>query len=209
MLEFVAPTDPVLNKPTKLLTPAEIKTSEIQQLIDQMLAFANDRTTPSGEKGSRLVGLAANQVARHEAIILVDDAEPDRWSGNLLVMINPRILQWAGNPVRWWHGCFSTGPICGALELPGDRLWVEYQDMQGKYWHHMAEGARAVHVLWHEIEHLHGRRFPEEVLKQGGELLTVYPHEYPQFGLDADWPRKTPAGVWSAMQQGRPWEHLL
>lgn len=209
MLGFVAPTDPILNRPAKLLTPAEIESPGTQLLIDEMLDFAGAKTVPDGKKASRLVGLAANQVARREAIILVDEAGPNDWSGNLMVMINPQILQWEGNPVRWWHGCFSTGPICGVLELPGDRLWVEFRDRRGRLWHHMAEGARAVHVLWHEIEHLLGRRFPEEVLRQGGELLTIHSHEYPQFDLKVDWPRKTPPEVWSAMHDGRPWEHLL
>lgn len=205
---WVAPTDPVLNRVATPVSIAQLQEPAMQARIDELLEFAGAKTVPGKKDRRKLVGVAATQVGWDAAIAIVDKAKPGMWSGELMVLVAPRIVRMYGGLVRWWHGCYSCGPLYGTLALPSI-MEVRALDRYGQEQHLTFEGTRPVHVAWHEIMHLMGHRFPDTVYEQGGELHVVWPHEIWAYGLDAEWPRRAPRALWPTMKDGRPWKGLL
>lgn len=208
MLTFVEQTDPILNRPARRLTAAELATDETQQQIDAMIAFAEGLMPGDDDMGKRQVGLAAPLVGIDKAIILFDIVDNGQWSGMLDVLVNPEIVAMDGEELLWWHGCNSTSPICGQLALPSELL-VTGMDRDGNKVDRSYRGRLQTHVLWHEIGHIEGRRFPDEVLRQGRQLLVIPDEEMEHFRPDKPWHRTASPAAWNAMKAGEPWKHLL
>ena len=104
------------------------------------------------------VGLAATQVDVHRQLIVIDVSEP---RDQLLVLINPRIVEAATEQIGNEEGCLSVPGIFDDVERPA---WVVVQalDLQGTPFRLRAEGLLAVCVQ-HEMDHLRGIVFVEHL----------------------------------------------
>jgi peptide deformylase len=152
---------PVLRKPARAIDVGEVKSSRIQQLIDDMFE------TMAEYQG---VGLAAPQV--HESIRLFvagfpprsrahdeeDDSDDDEQeSMPLMAIINPQITVEGAETVEDWEGCLSIPDIRG--RVPRARhIVVNALDRRGKRIELRASGFNA-RVIQHETDHLDGVLF--------------------------------------------------
>ncbi len=131
----------------KLRVKAEEVTDveKVQDLIDDMLATMYD--TDDG------IGLAATQVGRSEAIIMIDISEE---RNSPLILINPKVIS-GENLEKGQEGCLSvpgyyadverfTSVKVTGLDRTGKKLVIENNDFLAI-------------VLQHEIDHLKGKLF--------------------------------------------------
>ncbi len=141
---------PVLRARARALTPADIRSGEIQHLIDDMIE------TMAEYHG---VGLAAPQI--HEGVrLFVADlgaGHDDRADAEPVAIINPEIVPVGSEIVEDWEGCLSIPDIRGrvprvrsitvrALDRSGKRIELSAQDFDAR-------------VIQHETDHLDGILF--------------------------------------------------
>jgi peptide deformylase len=162
LLPIVHAGEPVLRQQARALSPQEIKSKEVQKLIEHM------RETMRGAPG---VGLAAPQIGLSLQIAVIEDRQEyhkdvsaeqlalrERRPVPFHVLINPRIRN-AEEPqiVEFFEGCLSL-PGFFAL-VPRSRIVrVEFLDHRGKSKTIEASGWYA-RILQHEIDHLHGNLY--------------------------------------------------
>jgi peptide deformylase len=146
LLTIVKLGNPVLRKLAQPVDPAEIKSRDFQQFIDDMLA------TMAEAEG---IGLAAPQVARSQQIIVMEC----RGEGGFpeTVLINPSILYYGPNQEEMWEGCLSVDGLRGKVTRPS-MVRVRALDRQGAQIEFDATGLYAV-CIQHEIDHLMGKVF--------------------------------------------------
>ncbi len=202
MSHFLPPSDHRLNEISMEVPAHEIRSKEIQDLIDQMLKLSGgERNDP--QKGG-LVGLAAPQIGVLKRIIVVDigvDTKRKEW-GELRVYINPRIIDQSYELALDREGCFSVdGHVCGvvprskwvkisAYDRDGNEIQEEYSDFTAR-------------IFQHEIDHLDGKRFPDRV-GQSGTMHWVEEDQYPEYRLKWEtWPVLFPWENWIAMKEGK------
>lgn len=162
MLNFVPADNLILRKKCRELTPEEIKSVEIQELIDDLFYTVKN--------SSRGVGLSANQVGREEAIsVVATKPTPARPELAIFekVFVNTKIVQTFGNREPMWEGCLSTavdenGESAMAPVPRYRKIEVEYFDRRGQKVREIAEGFVA-QVLQHETDHLNGILFTDLV----------------------------------------------
>jgi peptide deformylase len=146
--------DEFLSAPT---TPIENIDGELQSIIDDM---AQTMYMAPG------VGLAAIQVGIGKSLIVYDvsDRDSDRV---LSILINPRIVEKAGEIVSQEEGCLSVPDFRSDVKR-AERVLVEGFDREGNPLRYEAEGLQAI-VLQHEIDHLNGVLFIDRIsaLKRG------------------------------------------
>ncbi len=126
-------------------TSAEVETinEEIRRLLEDMAEtmYANDG-----------IGLAAPQVGQNLRLIVLDVKRGDQ-DGQLLKLINPRIVEKQGN-IKWEEGCLSLPDLIvetdrfktvavEALGPDGQPITIEADDLLSI-------------CLQHEIDHLEG-----------------------------------------------------
>jgi peptide deformylase len=141
---------PVLRAKARPLEKAEIRSPEIQRLIDDMF------DTMAEYHG---VGLAAPQI--HESIrifvVVLDQGDDDQDEREPIAIINPEILVVGSDVVEDWEGCLSIPDIRGrvararqitlrALGRKGERIELHANDFPAR-------------VLQHETDHLDGVLF--------------------------------------------------
>lgn len=169
MLEFVSDGSAILRKKCRKLTVEEIRSTEVQKLIDDMFYTVQERK--SG------VGLSANQVGRSEAISVVaikpTPARPDLKPFNE-VCINTEIVETFGEKELMWEGCLSTArdenSEASMAQVPRyQKVRIEYLDREGEKRSEVVEGFVA-HVIQHETDHLNGVLFTD--LIDGGEMIS-------------------------------------
>lgn len=147
---------PVLRAKAKTIPPAEIKSSRIQALIDDMFETMQEYAG---------IGLAAPQV--HESVRLFvaglresDVVSPmtDDTEMPFLTVINPEVVA-VGEPpmVEGWEGCLSIPDIRGKVPRP-ETVRLRALDRHGKRYELVASGLPA-RVLQHENDHLDGVMF--------------------------------------------------
>lgn len=153
--------DPLLRRPTRHLSAAEITTPATQELISSMRHLL--ATKAHG------VGLAAPQVGQGVAISVIwIRPTPSRPKNEeiKLVVINPEVIKTYGARTQMWEGCISFGtssrdfPYAKALRWR--KIRVRYLDETGKRHERDVNGMLA-HVLQHEIDHLNGVLFVDRV----------------------------------------------
>ena len=148
LLKIVQAGDPVLRGPARDLTPAEIASAEIQQLIEVM------RETMRDAPG---VGLAAPQIGLPLRLAVIEDPvempERERKPVPFHVIVNPR-LALGDEVVEHFEGCLSVEGFQGLV--PRARaVKVDALDHRGKPIAIAAAGWYA-RILQHEIDHLDG-----------------------------------------------------
>jgi peptide deformylase len=157
-LKIIQVGEPVLRQRTKALTPAEISSREIQQVIDWM------RETMHDAPG---VGLAAPQVGLGLQLAVIEDKpeymrdtpeqvlkERERKPVPFHVIINPRITPQKGAQREFFEGCLSLAGFTAVVERAA-RVKVECLDHRGEPKLIEASGWYA-RILQHEIDHLNG-----------------------------------------------------
>jgi peptide deformylase len=148
----------VLRQRAKALSVNEIRSREIQELIEHM------RETMHDAPG---VGLAAPQVGLPLQLAVIEDKaemqrdlppeflkERDRKPVEFHVVVNPVITLEAGDDVSFFEGCLSVAGST-ALVARARRVRVECLDHKGKPRTIQATGWYA-RILQHEIDHLFG-----------------------------------------------------
>jgi len=163
MPKILKPTlfgNPILREKARRLTPEEIKSPEIQELITNM------RHTLDTKKYG--VGLAAPQVGQGIALIIIGvKPTPSRPEVKPveLAIFNPEIVKTYGRRAQMWEGCISFG---GGRDFPYvltsryRKIRVRYLDEQGKR-HEKDFDDFLAHVLQHETDHLNGILFVDRV----------------------------------------------
>ena len=162
LLPIVHAGEPVLRQPARALSPKEIKSKEIQKLIEHM------RETMRGAPG---VGLAAPQVGLSLQLAVIEDRKEyhkdvsaeqlalrERRPVAFHVVINPRIHNATdGQIAEFFEGCLSL-PGFFALVPRHRNVRIECLDHRGNPKSIEASGWYA-RILQHEIDHLHGNLY--------------------------------------------------
>lgn len=143
ILNIVKEGDPTLRK---VCRPVVEITPRILTLLDDM------RETLIEANGA---GLAAPQVGILRRIALVDLGE------EIVELINPEILETEGEQEEV-EGCLSVPDVWGVTRRPA-RVKVKALNRQGEEFTVEGEGLNA-RCLCHEIDHLDGHLFTDNVL---------------------------------------------
>jgi peptide deformylase len=147
---------PVLRTRAKSLEVADIKSPEIQQLIDDMFE------TMQEYQG---VGLAAPQVHASVRLFVAgfapgaddDDDEEEEERVPLMALINPEISVVGDDTAEDWEGCLSIPDIRGRV-VRAREIKVKGYDRRGRRIEINARGFTA-RVIQHEADHLDGVLF--------------------------------------------------
>jgi peptide deformylase len=166
LLKIVQVGDPVLREAARILTAEEIKSREIQKLIEDM------RETMHKAPG---VGLAAPQVGRSLQLAVIEDKpeymkdveksflrERERQPVPFHVVINPRIISADSKAVDFFEGCLSLAGFT-AIVPRARKVRVDCLDAKGKPKVIEASGWYA-RILQHEIDHLQGGIYIDRML---------------------------------------------
>lgn len=144
---------PGLRKKARALERAEIKSPDVQRLIDDMIETM-------GEYHG--VGLAAPQI--HESVrlfVAALDVDENGVGGEPITLINPEITPVGKDTVEDWEGCLSIPDIRGlvsrareikvrAFDRNGERVEIDAHDF-------------AARVIQHETDHLDGVLFVDRM----------------------------------------------
>lgn len=162
LLPIVHAGEPVLRQQARALSPQEIRSKEIQKLIEHM------RETMRGAPG---VGLAAPQIGVSLQLAVIEDRKEyhkdvsadqlalrERRPVPFHVVINPRVHNAEDEQIaEFFEGCLSL-PGFFALVPRHRSVRVECLDHRGKPKSIEASGWYA-RILQHEIDHLHGNLY--------------------------------------------------
>ena len=165
MLKIAKLGNPILRKVSVPIDPREIKSSEIQRLIDDMFETMYD------EPG---IGLAAPQVSR--SIQLAVMGCKGEGGFHETVLINPSIVYYGPEQVENWEGCLSVDGLRGKVTRPS-LVRVKGLDRKGKALDFEATGLYAV-CIQHELDHLIGKVFLDRMADMS--TLTQL-HEFSQY----------------------------
>ena len=143
-----------------LLTP----TDRVERIDDEISSLVCDMIeTMHAAPG---IGLAANQVGVGRRVCVVDLSVGEK-DEDLHVFINPRIVEVSGSEVAE-EGCLSFPDVHLDIERPL-LATVEAEGLDGKTFRISARGLLA-RVMQHEIEHLEGRVFLQNLSPLKREL---------------------------------------
>ncbi|KFA89851.1 peptide deformylase [Archangium violaceum] len=158
MLKIVQAGEPVLRRRARDLTPEEMTSPAVRQLITLM------RETMRDAPG---VGLAAPQVGVDVRLAVIEDraeyqaalspeelAAREREPVDFHVIINPRLTVEDPEPVEFYEGCLSVSGF-SALVRRARAVRVEAFNENGEAITLQARGWYA-RILQHEIDHLDG-----------------------------------------------------
>ena len=157
-LNLVQTGDPVLRRVGRTLTVDEVKSAEIQNLINDMAETM--REAPG-------VGLAAPQIGQSLQLAVMEDrpeyiatlsaeqlAELERSAVDFQVIINPKIFLLGNSHPQFFEGCLSLTGF-GALVRRAGQVRVECLNERAEPVTIKASGWYA-RILQHEIDHLNG-----------------------------------------------------
>ena len=160
--------DPVLRQRARSLSPGEIHSAEIQNLIEQMREAM--RSAPG-------VGLAAPQVGQSLQLAVIEDraeyhedisadlmAERQRKPVPFQVLINPEIVSRSDEHKIFFEGCLSVAGFC-ALVPRSALLHVNYLDQHGLPQSLEVSGWYA-RIVQHEVDHLQGTLYIDRMLSR-------------------------------------------
>jgi peptide deformylase len=148
---------PVLRERAREVTDEELRSPELQTLIDDMIDTMRDA---SG------AGLAANQVHDLHRVAVVEVREgnpryPYKPPIPLTVMVNPEIEPLGDQMIEINEGCLSVPDLRGTLERHS-AVRVRYLDRDGRQHEEEYRGLRAG-TFQHELDHLNGILFLDRV----------------------------------------------
>lgn len=146
MLKIAKLGNPILRKIAAPVDAREIRSSEIQRLIDDMFETMYD------EPG---IGLAAPQVSRSIQLVVMGCKGEGGFPET--VLINPSIVYYGPQQVENWEGCLSVDGLRGKVTRPS-LVRVKGLDRNGKPLDFEATDLYAV-CIQHELDHLIGKVF--------------------------------------------------
>jgi peptide deformylase len=151
LLPILKYPDPRLHKIAK---PVEVVDDRVRQIVSDMAETMYDADG---------IGLAATQVDIHERIVVMDISEE---RNDLLVLINPKIVERSDDKTIFEEGCLSVPGIYDKVERSTE-VTVEAQNIDGETFRLEADGLLAI-CIQHELDHLVGKVFVEHLsnLKQ-------------------------------------------
>jgi peptide deformylase len=168
--------EPVLRGEARPLTPEQIRSPRICDLIDDM------RETLSDAPG---VGLAAPQIGQSLQLAIIEDkaeyhanlteadlAERERSPVPFHVLINPRIHLVSPAEITFFEGCLSLPGFLGIVPRARQVL-VEALDHLGQSVRIEATGWYA-RILQHEIDHLRGTLYIDRMWSRSFSSLENY-----------------------------------
>ena len=141
---------PVLRQVASPVPIAQIRSAEIQRLIDDMVETMREYNG---------AGLAATQVHEPKQICVIEvhgnPRYPDAPAIPLTVLVNPVVTPLTEELEEGWEGCLSVPDMRGVVpRLTSVRL--EALDREGRPIDLVAKDFFA-RVIQHETDHLHGR----------------------------------------------------
>jgi peptide deformylase len=155
--EIVEIGHPVLRERARELTPEEVRSPEVQKLIDDLIE------TMRAANGA---GLAANQVGEAARVAVVEvrpgnPRYPYKPEVPLTVVVNP-VVEPLDDDVEWINeGCLSVPNLRG--EVPRQmNIRVRYLDRDGVEREEVRRGLTAG-TFQHELDHLDGVMFLDRV----------------------------------------------
>ncbi len=165
MLKIAKLGNPILRKIAAPIDPREIKSLEMQGLIDEMFEVMYD------EPG---IGLAAPQVFRSIQLAVMGCRDEGGFPET--VLINPSIVYYGPEQAENWEGCLSVDGLRGKVTRPSV-VRVKALDRKGKPLDIEATGLYAV-CIQHELDHLIGKVFLDRMT----DLSTLTQlHEFQQY----------------------------
>ncbi len=138
--------NPILRKIAAPIDPRDIKSADVQRLIDDMFETMYD------EPG---IGLAAPQVSQSVQLVVMGCKGEGGFPET--VLINPSIVYYGPEQVENWEGCLSVDGLRGKVTRPS-LVRVKGLDRKGKALDFDATGLYAV-CIQHELDHLIGKVF--------------------------------------------------
>lgn len=164
-LQIVQVGDPVLRLRARSLSKAEILSSEIQRLIEEM------RETMREAPG---VGLAAPQIGRDLQLAVIEDREQyhkdidpgqlaarERKPVPFMVLLNPEIAWRSDDTKEFFEGCLSLAGF-SAIVPRARSVRVNYFDEHATPRTVDATGWHA-RILQHEIDHVQGHLYVDHM----------------------------------------------
>lgn len=175
-LKIVQTGEAGLREASRPLSPDEIRSAEIRQLIEAMKETMRD--APG-------VGLAAPQVGHLLQLAVIEDrpeytkdapreqlAEREREPVPFHVIINPQLSLLADPKIEFFEGCLSL-PGFMAIVPRARKIRVKCLDENAKPRMIEASGWYA-RILQHEVDHLHGGLYIDRMLTQTFTTLENY-----------------------------------
>ncbi|MBQ4809735.1 peptide deformylase [Pseudoalteromonas luteoviolacea] len=141
VLEILTAPDPRLKTKAKKVENIESVQTLIDDLLETMYATSNG------------IGLAATQVGREEAVVVIDISEK---RNEPLILVNPEVTE-GHNKEKGQEGCLSVPDYFAEVER-FTSVKVTAQDRTGKSIEVESDEFLAI-VMQHEIDHLHGNLF--------------------------------------------------
>jgi peptide deformylase len=151
--EIVIIGDPVLRMRAREVAPEELRSAEVQRLIDDLIET---------KRAANGAGLAANQIGEtlRVAVAEVEGTNP-RYPYKppipLTVMVNPTIEPAGNEAMEINEGCLSVPGLRGYLERRA-QVRVRYLDREGGEHEEVKRGLTAG-TFQHEVDHLDGVLF--------------------------------------------------
>jgi peptide deformylase len=155
--EIVTVGDPVLRERARELDEAELRSPEVQRLIDDLI---------DTKRAAAGAGLAANQVGETLRIAVVEvepgnPRYPYKPAIPLTVIVNPVIEPLDDEVVHINEGCLSVPDLRG--DVPRHvNVRVQYLDREGQAHDEVKRGLTAG-TFQHEVDHLDGVLFLDRV----------------------------------------------
>jgi peptide deformylase len=155
--EIVTVGDPVLRERAREVTPEQLRSPEVQRLIDDLI---------DTKRAANGAGIAANQIGEtlRIAIVEVDPGNPRypyKPAVPLTVIVNPEIELAGGDTAEINEGCLSVPGLRGTVERHM-RIRVRYLDRDGNE-HAEERGGLTAGTFQHELDHLDGILFLDRV----------------------------------------------
>lgn len=143
----------IKTKPVKKVTP------ELLKLAQEMIKITKAFKDPEG------VGLASTQIGRDERFFIAKVGK------TFQVFFNPQILSRSKRTRVFFEGCLSIPDHYGETVRP-TIITVSYLDKTGKKVIKKLTGITAW-IFQHEMDHLNGTLFVDQVLSQKGKMYKV------------------------------------
>ncbi len=185
-LNIVQVGEPVLRKRARDLSPEEIRSKTIQNLIEQMKVTM--REAPG-------VGLAAPQIGEPLQLAVIEDPpqylqdmpdealkERERAAIPFHVIINPQLSIIDAGPVEFFEGCLSLSgftaivPRARGVEVKCLNERAEPVVIRARGWY--------ARILQHEIDHLYGTIYIDRMNTRTFMSLNNYAAHWSDKGID-------------------------
>ena len=157
VLEIATVGDPVLRERAREVTAEELRSPEVQRLIDDMIET---------KRAAAGAGIAANQVGETLRIAVVEveagnPRYPYKPAVPLTVLVNP-VLEPVGDTMAEINeGCLSVPDLRGTVDRY-EAVRVRYLDREGGEHDELRRGLTAG-TFQHEVDHLDGILFLDRV----------------------------------------------